>query len=298
MRLDLELMQGSIDTHAHSNPALFPRPWDHVEVAKNARDYDMKAVVLKCHHEGTAARAQLVRKMIGGVEVLGGIVLNQSVGGLNPFAVNAQIKWGAKVVWMPTVDARNHQEYYKVLGQYGDKFVPEVEKPKGYQIAKGISIPIGEDEEIPQNLADILDQVADADIALGSGHISAAEIKRLFQEAKKRGVKRMFVNHPAFSIPNLSVEDMKELANLGVYMEFVYGTLSPNWHASDIETVAANIREVGAEHCTIASDLGQIHNPIHPEGMRIYIRMLLERRFTEKEIERMVTRNPAYLVGL
>lgn len=296
MRLDIELLQGACDTHAHSLPALFPRPFDHIEVAKNARDAGLKAVVLKCHHEGTAGRAYLVRRMVSGVEVFGGIVLNRSVGGLNPFAVSAAIGWGAKIVWMPTVDALNHLRYYDELGQYGDKFKLVAGKPGGYEAEAGISLPT--EGDLPTDLENILHQIADADIALGTGHLSPPEIKNLVGRARKMGVKKIIVTHPAFSIPNLSVEEMEELAGMGAYMEFVYATLSPAWHANTIENVADYIKRVGSEHCIIASDCGQIHNPSHPEGIRIYIRMLLEKGFSEREIETMVSRNPSKILGL
>ncbi len=95
-RADLELMQGAIDLHIHSAPSLFPRLVDHVEAAEGARKYGMRAVVLKEHHGYTADRMYFVRKLINGIEVYGGVVLNNAVGGINPFAVDAAIKLGPK----------------------------------------------------------------------------------------------------------------------------------------------------------------------------------------------------------
>ena len=45
----------------------------------------MKAVVLKCHHGYTSDRAYFVRKAVPGIGVYGGVVLNNAVGGINPF---------------------------------------------------------------------------------------------------------------------------------------------------------------------------------------------------------------------
>ena len=56
----------------------------------------MKAVVLKNHFGSTAARAVLVNKIVPQIEVFGGIVLNHSVGGINPQAVVAMHRIGGK----------------------------------------------------------------------------------------------------------------------------------------------------------------------------------------------------------
>ena len=73
-----------------------------------AKREGMRGVVLKNHFEPTASMAYLTRKEVPGIEVFGGIVLNRSVGGINPVAVErmALVKggWG-RVVWMPTVDS-------------------------------------------------------------------------------------------------------------------------------------------------------------------------------------------------
>lgn len=62
----------------------------------------MKAVVLKCHHGYTSDRAYFVRKAVPGIGVYGGVVLNNAVGGINPFVVEAAITYGTKIVWLPS----------------------------------------------------------------------------------------------------------------------------------------------------------------------------------------------------
>ena len=67
----------------------------------------MKGFVLKSHYIPTAERAKVVTKAVPGIQAFGAITLNHSVGGLNPVAVELSGRSGAKIVWMPTVDAAN-----------------------------------------------------------------------------------------------------------------------------------------------------------------------------------------------
>jgi len=55
---------------------------------------------------------------------------------------------------------------------------------------------------------------------------------------------------------------------------------------------------VGAEYCIMTTDFGQIDNSPAPEGMRAFIRALLQGGIEEKEIEIMVKKNPARLLNL
>ncbi len=255
----------------------------------------MKAMVFKIHHEGTAGRAQLVRKVLSGIEVFGGLVLNQTVGGLNPLAVETAIGYGAKIIWGPTVHALNHMKHYG--GEdYGVMFKLQKKRPRTTPI-EGISIPT--EGEFPPNLADILGLIADADIALATTHFTFPEIKRLVTEAKKMGVKKIIVNHPLQDVPDLTLEQIIELAEMGCYIEFVYATLSAMAAMTvTIDEAAECIRKVGPEHCIIGSDCGQTSNPTHAEGIRIYIQLLLERDFSEGEIETMVSKNPSKILSI
>ena len=78
---------GVIDIHVHCGPDSMPRTIDAIDVAKLALDEGMRGLVLKNHYEPTASLACLVRKLVPGIEVFGGIALNLTVGGINPAAV-------------------------------------------------------------------------------------------------------------------------------------------------------------------------------------------------------------------
>ena len=42
--------------------------------------------------------------------IVGGIVLNRTVGGMNPYAVENCSKLGGRICWMPTLEARSYQQ--------------------------------------------------------------------------------------------------------------------------------------------------------------------------------------------
>lgn len=57
---------------------------------------------------------------------------------------------------------------------------------------------------------------------------------------------------------------------------------------------------IGVDHCLITSDFGQIYSPSPVEGFRHYITTMLNCGLSSKEIEIeiMINRNPAILLGL
>ena len=134
-RLDLELLRGAIDIHVHSYPDLFKR-FSAEEIARNARDMGMRAIVFKHHHLPTVDRAYYVMQNIKGIDLFPSITLNYAVGGINPFAVEFALKMGAKIIWMPTIDTAKQKEVFGTLGGYGSQ--QSFSLPAFYRETEGI----------------------------------------------------------------------------------------------------------------------------------------------------------------
>ena len=280
LALYAQSLKGVVDIHVHSDPDSVPRSIDAIDIAKLARAKGMRALLLKNHYEPTASLAYLVRKEVPGIELFGGIALNRTVGGVNPAAVErmSRVKggWG-RVVWMPTFDAENQVRFSKenrpfVSVSRNGKLLPEVNE--------------------------VLDLIAKHRLTLATGHSTPAEGLMLIREAKKRGVTRIVVTHAMLPPVKMTVAQMKEAASLGAYLEFVYNALIGPNKVFEMPQYAAAIRAVGYEHCILSSDLGQLGNPLHPDGLEAYFRGLRAARFSEREIERMAKANPARLLGL
>jgi len=293
MREDLELMQGAVDMHIHSAPSLFPRLVDHVEATEGAKSMGMKAVVLKEHHGYTSDRIYFVRKLVSGIEVYGGVVLNNAVGGINPFAVEAAIDLGARIVWFPTLSAKNHLEQMGGPG-FGSSMQQKTRKK---MVEKPLTVLNDKGHLIPEAY-DVIDLIAAHDIVLATGHLSIPEVRPLIKAAKERGVKRLYLNHPEYII-NGTIADQKELARMGVFIEHLAIFMYPMWPTkAGIEGIVQMIKEVGPESTVLATDLGQVHNPPPWEGLRMFIRVLFEKGIPKEHLKMMVQDNPSYLLNI
>jgi hypothetical protein len=285
-------MRGSVDVHVHSEPDVFPRIADDVGVARHAAALGLRAISLKCHSERTTSRAYMAQQMVPGIQVVGGVVLNRSVGGINPAAVESALQLGARHIWMPTVDAANHARTFGSTGAY-DKQSSTVARTGdiGIEVFDASGTPI-------DGLIDVLDLVAQHRAILSTCHLSVAEIEQLVPLARKRGIQKIMITHPFFKVPALDLETLKRLVSQGAYAEFGYCTVSPMWNHAPLTRVVEAIEALGAEHCILMSDGGQRHNPMPAECLRVFAQCVFESGISERDVERMIKDNPLALLEL
>jgi hypothetical protein len=289
----LELLKGAYDLHVHSGPDVMPRKLDDLEMAERLQKVGMKGYGIKSHYFCTAERAKLINKLNPGFNAIGAIALNNSVGGLNPLAVEMAGRDGAKIVWMPTFDAANEQEHFK--GNKHDK-LPYWAKLQMELIEQGktqSSITILENGSLKSSVHDILDGIAQYNMILATGHLSIEEIFAIVHAAKEHNVKKIVITHPNFPSINLSKEQQKQLADLGAYMEYCFTT--PHSQKTTWEEVYEQIRYVGPQSCLLSTDLGQPNGPYPDEGLRIFAENLLSNGFSIEEVKRMTVENSTFL---
>jgi hypothetical protein len=282
-------LEDAIDLHCHPFPDLFPRLADDIDIAIAARDAGMQAIVMKCHHENTVSRAYLVQRVVPGIKVFGGVVLNSYVGGINPAAVEAALRLGGKEVWMPTIDAGYHGQVHGGTGGY--------EAQQGGRGGEGIWVTDREGTVKPE-VKEVLALLAEHQAILGTCHLSPKEIVALVKEARASGVEKIVVTHPFFKVPNLDLDTLEEVARLGGMPEFGYCTVSPAWHYSTPEFVAEAINRIGASRCLLVSDTGQRHNPLPSEALRVFAQTLFEKGVEETDIHTMISANQYDLLDL
>lgn len=291
------LLVGAIDLHCHSGPSVMPRYFDHIEAMHEASSVGIRALLIKDHYYSATPVTEMLNKHFGHlhVKLLSGVPLNNTVGGLNVHAVEHGIKLGARLVWMPTFSSRNHIDHHKQDHQFKDKF-PQTKKKMLEPIPLTV---VDEHGRLLPEVGPILDLVAENDIVLSSGHLHISEIWPLFEEAKRRGVKRLLCNHPTYVI-DASLDDVRRLVNMGVYVEhsmcmFVPGSKFKFYDPPEL----ARIIEAGTvERTILGSDLGQVGNPRMVDGFRNVIETVLDLGYDEAQVRKMVSTNAADLVGL
>lgn len=291
-----ELTRGAYDLHVHAGPDIVPRRQDILEVARDAVNSEMGGLVFKDHHTTTADRARIAAEVVPGVNLFGGIVLNYSVGGLNPEAVDKAIKLGAKIIWMPSVDAA-----YTVRKVVITNETPWL-KPlvSLHRAEEGISVFKGglEGSELVPEIQEILKLIADADIILDTCHLCAKEVFPLLKEAKRMGISKIIVTHPNCSVNRMTITEQKEFAELGAFLSYAYTPCMPMFDRQDPREIVQMIEAVGTNHCLLFSDFGQILNPPVVEGLKLFIGNLLALGIPEDGIRTMVKHNPEKLLNL
>jgi hypothetical protein len=222
------------------------------------------------------------------MQVFGGLALNHTVGGLNPVAVETAVAFGARQIWMPTIHAANCLETAEA-----EMF--QAERRKGRE---GIRV-VDADGGVVDEVMPVLEQIRDADIILGTGHLAPDESLALLAVARDIGISRMLVTHPLMQFTRFDLPRMKAAVAFGALLEFDCLSCTPGWHgAVSPARTAQSIKAVGCDHCVIGTDGGQTTNPHPPVMLRHFAEALLNEGLSEVEIRTMMCGNPARVLGL
>src|SRR5437867_2072740 len=282
-------IEGLIDFHTHCAPDAFGRAVDDDESAQGYLVRKAEAVVLKNHVALTADRAWLVRKHVPGIKAFGGVCLNGPAGGINPEAV--QWMWRmqggyGRVVWLPTFDADNHVKHFK-------------DAPEGIKV-------VGPDGKAVPALREIAKICAQQKLTLCTGHASPSEVLAIVEAARDAGCDRVVVTHAEFDVVNMTTEQRRKAAAMGAKMEIdAMGSLMGpqahlawmrHWRQVTYKESAAHIKEVGAQHFVLGTDLGQTGNPSQPDGYAMLVAGLMAEGVSKDEIRMMGRETPGKLL--
>lgn len=286
------LLQGAVDLHCHSGPAAMPRILDHHEAVLEADEAKFRALLFKDHFYLGVPHAILLEKLVRSeVKLFSGLALNNASGGVNPHAVNHAINLGAKIIWMPTLSAGNHIRKTETDAKTFPKTSRRMIDPIPLTVLDAAG-------RLTDETKQVLDLIAEGDIILAGGHLHVTEQLPLFEEARKRGVIKMLVNHPTYLI-GCSDQDIRDLVAMGVYMEhsicmFIEGGAS----MFDAQELKRLIDVAGVDRTCLNSDLGLRGSPRPVEGYRQVVNTLLDLRYSDDEIRALIGRNSARLLDL
>jgi hypothetical protein len=289
-----DLLRGAIDPHVHSGPSIAPRGVDHLELLEEYSAAGVAAVVTKDHDYSGVMTAALISKHHPELrtKILSSIVLNNVVGGFNPYAVEHTAAMGGKVVWMPTLAAENHLRWEKTSNW--------VHPASTQKMRPAVGIPVLDNNRaVRDDVKEVLDIVAKNDMVLASGHLHVSETWLVFEEAKRRGVTRLVLTHPE-DIVDASMNDVKGMASMGAFVEhslcmFVEGSKFKTCSAEDLRK---HIDAAGVDQTVLCSDLGQTGTITPHEGLRRGIRLCIDLGYDDKQISKMVSSNAARMLGI
>ncbi|GAA4464874.1 DUF6282 family protein [Phytohabitans houttuyneae] len=286
------LMVGAVDLHQHPGPSPFPRRMSILDAARDAAGAGFRAIVAKSHHHSMVTDILALRSAGLAdlpIEVFGGIALNWTVGGLNPYAVELALRMGGRMVWFPTLSSAAHVRHH----EDHDTGFPTSEVELRPQPILSI---LDDNGRVLPEVRDILSVIAAEEAVLTCGHLGVTESQRLIDAALEAGVQRIVVNHPCFVV-GASIEQAAAWARQGVYIEhcavMYFGRPE---RRRDFGELLAFIEAVGAGQTVISSDSGQKANPLPVTLYRRAIRGLLDAGVPEQQTRQLVGTNAAQLL--
>jgi hypothetical protein len=274
-----ELVRGGYDLHTHTEPSHFGRALDDFALLREASSLGMAGVMIKNHYEPTGARAALVNLCGMPAVAYGGVALNWPVGGLNPYAAESALKMGARIVWMPTLDAENCLRHGGM--------------PDGFSRRPGIAI-LEENGKIKPCVQEIIEVVKGYGACLATGHLSLEESVALCRAGRAHNA-RMILTHPERRHTAIPRQVQVEMADLGVLIEKSWFNVAEG--ACTIQSMAETICAIGSERVYLCTDRGQKGFDHPAREMLRFVGELLAQGISAQDITNMLCVVPRYIVG-
>lgn len=269
------------DSHVHAAPDVLDRIGDDTDVGEAYALAEFSGFVLKAHYESTVGRARAVARRTG-LDVYGGIALNQHCGGVNPSAVAAALSSGGRVVWMPTADA--HTQRTACLPRLCDH---EPLLPKQAYAVPPVDPAATEATEM------VLSLVAEHDAVLATGHLSGDECRWLSERARFYGIGRVLFTHPSYTVPGLDPAAIRELVAGGGYAEIT--TYQLLHQPGCTPAMLARAAEAAGDRLVLSSDAGQPTSPTPPEALQLLVDTLAAEGLDRSWLAAAASATPAEL---
>jgi hypothetical protein len=291
-----QLLEGTIDLHCHGYPEItvdVKMRVEDLEAARLAAQAGMKGFVLKSHMWPTTGRVYQMKDKIQGVEVWPSLAINTSSGGFSPWIVESALRQGVKVVWMPTWSARNDIQRggFSRLMKDWLKTINKMTPDDGLTIFNASG-------EVDGRVKEVLALLKEYDVAVFTGHLSPEECIALGKECQKIGLKKLIFCHPDSRAVGAQMEHIKEMAEMGFFIEFTFLGLLPAFYRISIQEVVKRIREVGAKQSVLTTDSFFEWASPPSEMMRMFISSLLAQGITAEEIDLMARKNPSAMLNV
>jgi hypothetical protein len=300
---------GAIDIHCHAHDG----QQDALSLAKLASQSGMAGILYKTigpisgEYQPAREMAKVIEALDRWADAQGiqpiqcwagyGITMDNNPPSLEKLRMH--LDTGVKGVWLPVFNHAN--TYNKVGGKtiWMDKSADpsahtaplpweEALKYGHYMIESG--------GKLKPFYEDVIRMVADHDVALFFGHATHAEHYAIVDLLVRLGFKRGVVDHPFSPFVDLTVRRMKEMADVGIYLNFTYDEISPLLGV-DPKRIYDAIRAIGVQQVTLSSDGGEPLFPHSVECMRLIRGYMEAFGLTPAELEQVCCTNPAKIVN-
>jgi hypothetical protein len=304
-------VRDAVDIHCHAHEG----QQDALSIAKLASASGMKGLLYKSmpgmNRPDLAGPAEAVRAVerdlcrwaeemaIEPIRMWSGWICTDTRGRSVTEAARAQLETGISAIWMPVFRSAN------TLSKVGGKAVwfdrnadPDAwTDPLPWDRALEFgNYTLDEHGALKREYREVFRMAADHDVMISFAHATHREIEAMAEQVRELNITKAVVDHPFSPFLDLSLEQMKELASAGVYLNFTYDEISPLLGV-DPAVMCRTIQEIGVGHVTLSSDAGEPLFPNTVEALRLLIAHMRAFGLTEEEIHQVSSVNPATLLN-
>lgn len=287
MKKEIEtLLEGAIDMHVHAAPDIsleHPQHRSNEDVIEQCRKSKMGGIVLKTHGWPSIRLAQTLDAMHEDFRVFPSVTLNKMSGGPHPWVVEMAIAMGAKMIWLPTWSAKNDRLHPGFNG-IAPKYLPLTKDWTDADLYEMVD----ENGNLTEEIKMCIQLCKEADVVLGTGHISAEESWEVGKYAHEIGYKKLVLTHPCNKSAHNTLEQIKAFAELGYAVEICTLNLAPLHTVLTIPELKHLIEEVGADHCFLSTDHFFDWTPSIPDQLYQALGCLLDVGVSYETLERMM----------
>ena len=179
---------------------------------------------------------------------------------------------------------------------------------KTFSKPDAVGLVVAPNGKLTSEMEAVLKIIARENLLLATGHVHPEEVIAVTRRARELGVKNILVTHALTNVPGLTMAQAKQVADMGAvievcFLQFLAGPHAPlpfltHWTQIGAKHVAQAIKEIGAKSLVISSDLGQTGNMVHPDGIEAAIGAMKQQGISDADIDLMMRKNPARLLGL
>ena len=263
------ILAGAFDLNVLAGPDAENRlRLDALDTARHAQEAGMGGFLLLSNDFPTMAQAKMLNRVYPGLTVYGALTFNHVLGYFDYEILEAAVYADAVAVLLSEIDYE-----YRGSPSYFD-----------------------ESGSLNRDAWSLLDMAAGHYVIVFSGGLSHEDAVSAFDRVRGWGVDPMVLSQSPDCVADC--EHGARAVALGAYVEHSYAACMPGIARVAPAQLARNIRAAGVESSILTSGFGQWFNPPPAEGLRMAIAAMLAEGIAPEELEILVKRNPARLLGI